>query len=61
VQIPCTQGEKPKKFTLQGQINKKLQEKKTKLARITGDQPIYPNKYLLLSKAREQNLNYIRC
>jgi hypothetical protein len=36
VQISCTQGGKPKKFTLQGANKKKLQEGKTKLAHITG-------------------------
>jgi hypothetical protein len=45
VQIPCSQGGKPKKFTLQGanQMKKKLQGGKTKLVHITEEyQPIYP-------------------
>jgi hypothetical protein len=36
VQIPCKQGGKQKKFTLQGANKKKITGGKTKLAHITG-------------------------
>jgi hypothetical protein len=37
VKIPCTQGGKRKKFTLQGANKKKITGEKIKLAHITGD------------------------
>ena len=61
MQIPCSQGGKPKKFTLQeaNQKKKKLQGGKTKLTHITGGMNLFTQH--IINERVNRLIPYIIC